>query len=192
MTTRDTTGHDQKFWTKYLDESTTYGTYEQRMPEYKTVAWALETMGLRDDMTVVDVGAGSCDFDHYLRTGLGWRGRYIPIDGSLDGTDLNSWVAPLNRLVADFVVSIETVEHVHDPKRLIQQLVNLADIGVAITTPNPDVVDVFAVDPTHVAEVPTEMLESFGLVVSGVEFSGRGDPHAGRFDTLIATTHQLM
>lgn len=191
MTGRSTVGHAQKFWADYLNTVPTYGVYEQRVPEYRTVGWALETMGLKNDETVIDVGAGSCDFDHWLRTGQGWRGRYIPIDGSLDGTDLNTWIPPLG-LHADWVVCIETVEHVHNPIRLIAEMARIATRGMVITTPNPDVVDVFAVDPTHVAEVPRAVLEEFNLVVEGVEFSGRGNPREGKFDTLIATTTKLM
>lgn len=141
-------------WTHYRD--TRRGTYEFRArARYKAVADRLFAMGLSDKHTVLDVGAGSCQFGQYLQE-LGWGGFYVPIDAVLDGTDLEAW-EPSSR--ADFVVCIEVVEHLHNPWRLIAAMMRASRRGVVLTTPNADAVDVIACDPTHLSVVLREHLE---------------------------------
>lgn len=176
----------RQMWVNYLDSSTTYGTYANRMPEYMMVARELKMLGLQDDDVVLDVGAGSCDMDHYLRIECNWRGKYIPVDGLLDGTDLNVWT-PSPGLLVDWVVCIETIEHVFDPERLVRACLSAARYGAVFTTPNPDVVDVMAVDITHFSSITKEQLvEWTGGTVETVEFSNRGNREQG-WDTLICT-----
>lgn len=179
----------REMWNHYLDASETYGTYFNRRPEYMMVARELFMMGIQDDESVLDVGAGSCDMDQYLRTECDWRGKYIPIDGVIDGVDLNSWV-PQKGLQVDWVVCIETIEHVFDPERLVRLCLALARKGVVFTTPNPDVVDVLAVDCTHFASITKEQLSEWtgGAAVETVEFSGRGNREEG-WDTLICAVN---
>ncbi|KKM73981.1 hypothetical protein LCGC14_1404890 [marine sediment metagenome] len=45
--------------------------------------------GLKNSDTVCDVGAGATELDVCLRVDASWKGRYWPIDGGLDGVDLN-------------------------------------------------------------------------------------------------------
>lgn len=176
---------DQKFWREYLETQDTYGTYEDRKQEYMIVARELAQMGLEDDDLIYDVGAGSCDMDHYLRTEHGWRGKYCPVDGAIDGVNLEYWL-PHNEVTrADYVVSIQTIEHMRYPDVFLQKLKNLAARGLVVTTPNPAVVDVLAVDPTHITPISKQFLEDAGATVFEIEFCGRGNGF--NLDTLVAT-----
>lgn len=171
----------QALWMKYLtpEQTPTYGTYEDRVPEYRLIGAALKVAGLVDDDLIVDVGAGCCDLDHWLRTGMGWRGRYLPVDGAVQGIDLNAGWLP--DVPADWYVSTETVEHVYEADRLIAAMQGLASKGVVISTPNADSHDVRLTDPTHVRPVyPGEML-SWGFRVTPVNLN----PGRGEGDTMI-------
>lgn len=169
-------------WSNYLQETPTYGTYENRIPEYMLAYQTLVGLGLQDDHLIVDVGAGSCDMDHYLRTGAGWRGKYLPVDGATHGIDFNERLpyTYLPNSHADYYVSLETLEHVYDPERVVRAMQQRARKGVVVTTPNPEVVDVMAVDPTHVISIWPSMLEEWGFIVNRVTLNARG---AG--DTLV-------
>lgn len=174
-------------WTHYLtpEETPTYGTYEQRAPEYDTVANWLMNLGLKDDDLIVDVGAGSCDFDHYLRTSGAWRGRYLPIDGATIGINFNERLpyTYLPNAPADWYVAIETLEHIYDPERVVRAMRQRARKGMVVTTPNARSVDVIAVDPTHVIAITPEMLYDWGFTVHKVNFCDRGTEEEP--DTLV-------
>lgn len=131
--------------------------YAFRCWRYDRVIRLLETqLGFKanEKPSIVDVGAGTKDFkrrmddwvNNPLQTGH-WHGKYIPIDGSIDGTDLNYWVPDIK---ADYYVCIELLEHLYNPFRLMDEMVRCAKKGVIITTPNSDVVDTLAIDSTHV------------------------------------------
>ena len=169
-------------WQTYLRETSTYGRYEDRVPEYRIVAQALFNMGLGDDMLVVDVGAGTCDFDAYLRTAERWRGQYLPVDGAIDGTNLEGW-EPWLGLEPDYVVCIETIEHVLNPTRLLNAILGMPARGFVITTPNADVVDVLAVDPTHRSALTKAWFEEHGFTARDSTLN----PGRGRGDTIVAT-----
>lgn len=144
-------------WEAYRDSR--QGDYEYRCrTRYKAVADKLFALGLGDWHSIRDVGAGTCQFGRYLRT-RGWKGDYIPVDAVIDGTDLERYEPPKS----DFIVCIETVEHLHNPFRLIGAMNRAARVGIILTTPNPDAVDVLACDPTHISFVLTSDLRSFGL-----------------------------
>lgn len=181
-------------WTRYLtlEETPTYGTYVQRAPEYDTVARWLHNLGLQDDQLIVDVGAGSCDFDHYLRTVAGWRGKYLPIDGATLGINFNERLpyTYLPNAPADWYVSIETLEHVHDPERIVSAMKQRARKGIVVTTPNARSVDVIAVDSTHVIAILPEMLEEWGFSVFKVNFCDRGTEEEP--DTLVGVWTPTM
>ena len=165
----------------YLSERS--GSYEYRAIRYRhTIKWMIEN-GLNDDMTVVDIGAGWTEFDYTLRKEFDWKGRYIPVDGGIDGSDLNAWTPPRE---AHFFVALEILEHLHDPIRLLNELKANAIKGVAISTPNPDTTDVLAMDQTHVIEVKRFMLESQGMQVSDELFYG-GVYSNGQKDNLFGT-----
>jgi hypothetical protein len=172
----------RKFWHNYLLTTSTYGTFEQRCPEYAWVTRFLEMNGLKDDDMIVDVGAGSCDMDHYLRTKAGWRGKYFPVDGATVGVDFNDYPAGdwLPPVTSDWYVCIETLEHVYDPENLIKEMMARAEKGIVVTTPNADVVDVVSVDSTHVMPIHPQDLERWGFSVTKVQFNDRHSE-----DTLI-------
>lgn len=151
--------------------ATRTSTHEQRLPRYRAVASILRDAGLSDRDTLCDVGAGWTDFDAHLRTGLRWRGRYWPVDGALDGQDLNYWVPPRR---AEWFVAIEVLEHLLWPFQLLYRMCAAADKGVVITTPNPAVVDVLALDPTHQSVLPADTLRrGMGMEVREVELFGQ-------------------
>lgn len=122
------------------------GTYEFRCRRYKAVTSKLWAMGLRLGDTIVDIGAGMCEFDHYLRTTERWSGIYQPIDGVVDGTNLEMWRPKCH---AHFFTCIETIEHLNDPDRMLRIMERFATKGAVLTTPNAQVVDVLGMDETH-------------------------------------------
>ncbi len=160
-------------WESYRDSRR--GTYEYRCrTRYKAVADKLFAMGLDQNHTVRDIGAGTCQFGRYLRE-RHWAGDYIPVDAVIDGTDVDQY----NVLPADFIVSIETVEHLYLPLRLVAEMCMKARRGVVLTTPNPDAVDVLNCDPTHVSAVPAADLLMFSFQVERHSWFGIQD------DTLL-------
>jgi hypothetical protein len=172
-------------WRKYLRECPTYGSAMDRAPEYSIVKKRLDEMGLDHGDTLVDVGAGDCAFDGFLRRD-GWSGQYVPIDGSIQGLDLDSkhWSAEdLACFVpADWYVAIEVLEHCDDWRYPLRLMMERARKGVVITTPNPDVVDVLAVDPTHRSPVPrAELHRTPGMASDLVTLNARG-----KGDTIVA------
>lgn len=163
----------------YMDERT--GKYEYRAVRYRRAIEEMFKNGLDDSMTIFDVGAGMTEFDYCLRVEYGWRGRYIPIDGGIDGTDLNEWVPPRE---AHWFVALELVEHLSLWPRLVREMKNKAIHGVVLSTPNPKTTDVIGMDPTHVCEVPAEDLELMGFTVTEETFYG-GVFSGGRPDSLF-------
>lgn len=167
---------------QYMDDRT--GKYEYRAVRYRAaIEWMLAN-GLDDSMTVVDVGAGMTELDYCLRVEYGWRGRYIPVDGGIDGTDLNVWVPPRE---AHFFVALELVEHLVNWEWLVQRMQTKAIRGVVLSTPNPKTTDVIGMDPTHVCEVSQSELElRHGFEVEERTFYG-GVFSDGKPDSLFAT-----
>jgi hypothetical protein len=133
-------------WLGYLSERD--GTYEYRTLRYAAVYDKLLELGLKTGDMIVDVGAGMCDFDRYIRTARGFDGRYVPVDGAIDGVDLNVWVPPIS---SQFFVAIELLEHLRDPARLMHHLERHATKGVVVTTPYGDPDDIRAMDRTHIS-----------------------------------------
>lgn len=163
-------------WEAYLRART--GNYDMRRARYRAVASHLITCGLDNDDIVVDVGAGWTEFDYFLRTEISWRGRYLAVDGAIDGTDLDAWVPTTP---ASFFVAIEVLEHLREPLRVLAHMRHLAEKAVVITTPNPATVDVLAIDSTHRCALPRELLAEF-CAMEVYEHSCFGRPD----DTLIA------
>lgn len=173
--TRDPEGR-RDGWLGYLRSRR--GTYEWRCLRYAAVADALERLGLDRGDLIVDCGAGMCDFDRYLRQARNFDGRYLPVDAAIDGVDLNSYQP---KVPAEFFVAIETIEHLRDPGRLIRHLTSYATKGVVLTTPNPDVVDVLAIDRTHISPVTLGDLRAAGFEASALRLFG------GDKDTIVAS-----
>lgn len=159
------------------------GSYEQRAVRYRAAADWLRDNGLDDSMTVVDVGAGMTEFDYCLRAEYGWRGRYVPVDGGIDGTDLNWWVP---RRQADFFVALEIIEHLTEWSKLLFCMQGMANRGVVLSTPNPNTTDVLGMDSTHVVAVQPDDLRLMGFEVTEATFYG-GRFSDGRPDSLFAT-----
>lgn len=141
------------------------GKYEWRRVRYSAAIEKMLSLGLSDDDTLIDVGAGWTEFDYCLRAEYGWRGRYIPIDGGIDGTDIETWVPPRS---VDWFVALEIIEHLDDPFRLVRTMTQHARRGVVMSTPNPRTTDVLGMDPTH--KTPVEMRD---LVLSGFSVEER-------------------
>lgn len=151
-----TRGETIDFWNTYLDARS--GTYEFRCRRFDAVIDRLFAMGMRYEDTIMDVGAGRMEFGRRLRE-KGHTGMYVPVDGSIDGCDLNTWHVPTT---VHWIVSIETIEHVHDPKRLMRVMQHGSLFGMVVTTPNAAVVDVMAMDPTHLVPLTTIELKAWG------------------------------
>lgn len=150
-------------WTPTIDNCDTYlsertGKYEQRAIRYRHACRTMADLGLDDSMTVMDVGAGWTEFDYTLRAEFGFKGRYIPVDGGIDGTDLNNWTPQRE---VDWIVALEILEHVHEPYNLLQRMMAKATKGIVFSTPNPRTTDVFGMDETHVTEIDAYVCQSF-------------------------------
>lgn len=153
----DTTIEERiRFWDTYLEGRT--GTYEFRCRRYDAVIDRLHAMGMRKADSVLDLGAGRMEFARRLRERQ-HVGMYIPVDGSIDGTDLNTWEPPDH---VDWAVAIEVIEHLERPDALMTKAKVAARYGLVITTPNPDAVDVLALDPTHITPVSIGDLAQWG------------------------------
>lgn len=163
-------------WLAYLDERTS--TYAQRVQRFGAVFWEMRRLGFRSGDLVVDVGAGHCEFDRYLRTSPiePFDLRYVPVCGAIDGTDLDVWRPKIS---AEFYVAIEVVEHLHTAPQMLSALSQFATKGAIITTPNPRTVDVLELDRTHVFPVQRELLEGLGYDVRAVSLFGKPE------DTLL-------
>ncbi len=120
--------------------------------------------------TLADIGAGRTELDYLLRAERGWRGRYVPVDRwtGPDGLDLDCWV-PHRRW--DWFACLEVLEHLISPMRLLDLMCDAAGHGV-VTTPNPNVVDVLALDPTHRTPLTRQQLASAGRYTSVHNFYG--------------------
>jgi 2-polyprenyl-3-methyl-5-hydroxy-6-metoxy-1,4-benzoquinol methylase len=159
MTSAHTLEKRRARWLAYLAEREhSYAYYcAQR---YDPVITEMVALGLETGDLVYDLGAGMGEFGHRL-VELGYRVRYVPVDGAIDGTYLEYWTPPIT---ADFFVCIETIEHL--PKahglRLLGKIEAKATKGCVLTTPNPEVVDVAALDQTHASEYRPAELEERG------------------------------
>lgn len=145
------------------------GRYEYRAVRYRMAADWLVANGLSDDHTLVDVGAGWTEFDYCLRAEYGWRGRYIPLDGGIDGTDLEQWTAKRDY---DWFVALELLEHLRAPTRLVHELQKASRIGGVVSVPDPAQVDVLGMDETHLTEVDSAMLHNWGFTAKPVQLYG--------------------
>lgn len=154
------------------------GTYDFRETRYRAVSQLLDDPAtfkinahpLCAEDTIVDLGACMTEFDYHLRTTLDWRGRYVPVDGAIDGTDLEVWDPPKQY---DWIVGIEILEHMHDPRRLAMAMQHAATKGVIVTTPNPAVVDVLNIDIDHRTPITVGMLLTWGFTVEPCSLFGK-------------------
>lgn len=167
---------------QYMSERT--GRYEWRAERYRAAIDWMIANGLKDGMTIVDVGCGMTEFDYCLRREYDWNGRYIGVDGGIDGTNLETWIPPRE---AHFFVALELLEHLRNWEHLLGEIQHKASIGVVISTPNPYTTDVIGMDPTHVRVVwPDDLEEGFGMNVEERTFYG-GVFSDGKPDSLFGT-----
>jgi hypothetical protein len=152
---------------QYMDDRT--GKYEYRAVRYRKAIDTMIEHGLDDTMTIFDVGAGMTEFDYTLRAEYNWRGRYIPIDGGIDGTDLNSWIPPRE---GHWFVALEVLEHLWNWPVCVGFMQHKASQGVIISTPNPRTTDVLGMDPTHVRAVTPHELTMHDFEVTEETFYG--------------------
>jgi hypothetical protein len=164
-----------------MDDRT--GKYEYRAVRYRAAIEWMFANGLDDSMTIYDVGAGMTEFDYCLRAEFNWRGRYIPVDGGIDGTNLNEWYPPRD---AHFFVALELIEHLEGWESLVRRMKERAIVGVVMSTPDPRTTDVIGMDPTHVTEVWPADLDRHGFDVIASTFYG-GVFSGGLHDSLFAT-----
>lgn len=163
---------------RYLSERSS--SYWFRCRRYKAVAQKLFDMGLANHHLLVDIGAGRCDFDYYLRVTHKWRGKYLPIDGVIDGTNIDNglWNPPY----CDFITAIEVIEHLYKPTDFLAKTINRARHGVVITTPNPRTTNVLGMDRTHVSPISQKLLSTCFPDMQVEERSFFGKPE----DSLLA------
>lgn len=146
-------------------------SYWFRCRRYRAVAERLFKMGLQNKHTLLDLGAGRADFDYYLRRTWNWKGIYVPVDGGIDGTDLEHW--GFGDFQPDFCVAIEVIEHLEFPLNFCIKMQQRTKIGIVVTTPNPRTTDVIAMDNDHKTAVPRASLEFIGMRVKEKSFFGK-------------------
>lgn len=146
--------------------------YEFRSIRYEAVYDALRLLGLKTGDSITDVGGADGEFGKYLaeqNAGI----KYKVVDGMLDGTDLNNWT-PQEK--ADFMVSIEVIEHLKVPRNFLQVLDKYSNKGAVLTTPNPHVVDVRSMDVTHISPTyPVDFYSQGYSVYPAMLFFENGD-----------------
>ena len=163
----------------YLSERT--GCYDYRSVRYRAAGDELVAMGLADTDTIYDLGAGMTELDYSLRVDFNWRGRYIPVDQGIDGTNIQWW-SPRRKV--EFTVALEFLEHIPYPEMVVQNMQAVTSKGMVVSVPNPETVDVLGIDDTHVTEVTREMLEGWGFTVYEQKFYG-GVFSGGKADSLL-------
>jgi SAM-dependent methyltransferase len=110
---------------------------------YRMVVHALAGHQMRG--TLVDIGcgtgrlfalAGSC-YNRYVGVDID-RYDEFPHGAEFVRADLNSGLVPLPDRFAQMVVSVETIEHLENPRALVREMARLARVGglVVVTTPN--------------------------------------------------------
>ena len=149
-----------------------HSAYEFRSIRYEAVLDSLRLLGIKSGDTIADVGGADGEFGKYLSE-QGVDVQYTVIDGMIDGTDLNRWIP---KEIYDFMVSIEVIEHLESPSSFLETLDSSAAKGVVLTTPNPIVTDVKAMDATHISEVyPADFYKAGYKVYPAILFFENGD-----------------
>jgi 2-polyprenyl-3-methyl-5-hydroxy-6-metoxy-1,4-benzoquinol methylase len=113
-------------------------------PIYKMVVRALEERSITDGV-LVDVGCGKGNLCDYVRP---YCSRYVGVDviryeefspkADFELVDLDTGRVSMPDETADVVISVETIEHLENPRLFMRELVRLTKPGgwVVVTTPN--------------------------------------------------------
>lgn len=150
----------------YLDSST--GSYEKRLTRYRLASRELK---LGRKTPLIDLGAGRQELKRHLREDCGWRGSYTPVDAAVDGTDLNRW-SPRRHGERRFYSALEVLEHLPRWEHLLEALRSAGPHRLVVTVPDPEQVDTFAMDETHVSAIRKADLEAVGFRVENVSLYG--------------------
>jgi len=158
-----------------------YGTFNERIPEYRLVHAALQDLQLIDGDRILDLGAAFADLGRYLYK-EGWEGVYVPVDMTIDGTDLEDYEVPDG---FNFIVAEQVIEHVLEWEKLLDKI-EAKNCGVVIITPNKLAVGEHDKEDlphqmAHVSLLTPDDLEQRGYKVSTCSLAGRVD------DTIVAT-----
>jgi 2-polyprenyl-3-methyl-5-hydroxy-6-metoxy-1,4-benzoquinol methylase len=111
---------------------------------YDMVVAAMATRSA-DGGTLIDVGCGRCDLwtlvkDKFSRCVAADAVRYsgLPADVEFVAANLDAVPIPIADATGDVVVSVETIEHLENPRAFIRELVRIARPGgwIFVTTPN--------------------------------------------------------
>lgn len=153
----------------YLNART--GCYEWRCHRYDAAIDAMINLGLIDVMPlIVDVGAGRQEFRARL-VQRNISAAYIAHDAAIDGIDFDDPSYEVGN--CDFVVCLEVLEHLINPRSLMDRMITAADKAVIVSTPNPATTDVLGMDTTHQTPITRSMLERKGFYVQERSFYGQ-------------------
>lgn len=145
-------------------------SFEEKRVRYDAASDLLVDMGLSDVDTVLDIGAGWTEMDYVLRTHVNFMGRYIPVDGGIDGVNVDAWDWMPRQ--TDYLVALEIVEHLTAPEVFLHKILKSATKGIVLSTPNPQRVDVLAMDPDHKSSIWGADLQNYGFSVQYQNFYG--------------------
>jgi 2-polyprenyl-3-methyl-5-hydroxy-6-metoxy-1,4-benzoquinol methylase len=112
---------------------------------YRMIASALEERKQSDGGVLVDVGCGAGNlwphlrhlFDSYIGVDA-VQYEAFPVEAEFHQVDLDTGQASLPDECADVVASVETIEHLENPRGFMRELLRLVKPGglVIVTTPN--------------------------------------------------------
>jgi ubiquinone/menaquinone biosynthesis C-methylase UbiE len=154
------------------------------------------------DKTVLDVGCGSGAYVNYLAT-------EYQING-IDYKNFDSWKNNPERFIVsdasdlkcsssqyETIISFETLEHLDNPRKVLEEFYRVADKNIIITVPNCQIPESFSdsnliynhwKDPTHVnfwtKSSILELVESCGFKIIELSYINYINPWPLLFDTV--------
>ena len=144
-----------------------YRSYDERAVRYRLATLAMIMMGLDENDSVLDFGGGDAELEKCMRDEFGWKGLYVNVD-YVTGLDIKQVLAEhAANFRCDFVTGLEVIEHLDQPwvNIMLMRLPFYARKGVVLSTPDPLVQDVLAMDNTHVTPVYPVMFAARGYTV---------------------------
>lgn len=143
-----------------------YRSYDERAIRYRITAHIMLRMGMTLGDSVLDLGGGDAEMEKCLREEFGFEGVYYNYDYTTEN-DLYEFIALAHEFCPDFIVSLETIEHLQPfyARRLLRVARETAITGVVMTTPDATVQDVLAMDDTHLWGATARDFEAAGYEV---------------------------